>query len=372
MKKKYDNSTKYYNPVKVIKSKNWLEDLYENINLLQIKSPLIISTKGNNKRLNLSKIFSKNLLYTDVNQNPNFHDCKNIINFCKNKEFDAVIAIGSGSVMDISKVVISNVCLGLDDIKDILEFKGDFPRDINSIFIPTNHGTGSEVTMWGTIWDTKEGIKYSISNKSLYPKIAILCPELALTLPLRESIITTLDALSHSFESIWNKNSNSKSTEYAIKSICMILEYVNDLKSNPKNLIIREKLLSASNLAGLAFSNTKTAAAHSISYPLTGKYGMPHGVASSISLVPLLKINERGIKIPLDKILKNLKFDFSDLTNSINSIPENIIPFSLKKWNIFDSDFSYIVKKSFTKGRMDNNIVDLSQEDVLNILRDIQ
>ena len=274
------NSSNYFNPVKVINSKNWLEDLNEKIKLLKIKSPLIVTTKGNNKRLELTKFFSKNHIYTDVSQNPNFNDCRDIITFCKSIMFDSVISIGGGSVMDISKVVIAHACSGLDDIKDILNFKNNFSKDIYSIFIPTNHGTGSEVTKWGTIWDMDHGIKHSISNDSLYPKFAILCPSLMLTLPLKESIITTMDALSHSFESIWNKNSNPVSTRLAIKSICLILENINELKLDPDNLNVRENLLLASNLAGLAFSNTKTASAHSISYPLTIQYGfhmeLPH------------------------------------------------------------------------------------------------
>ena len=372
MMKALTKLSKFHNPVEIIKSNEWIKDLIEKINLLKIKSPIVITSDGNKNRLELAKIFNNNRIYSDVNQNPNFDECRNIINFFNNKEYDGVIAIGGGSVMDISKVVIAHICTGLNDINQILAYNGNYSKRINSIFIPTNHGTGSEVTMWGTVWDMDKGIKHSISNKYLYPMVAILSPELTLTLPLKESLISTLDALSHSFESIWNKNSNYKSTEYAIKSICMILESVNKLKLDPKNIIVREKLLVASNLAGLAFSNTKTAAAHSISYPLTGKYGVPHGVASSISLIPLLKINRKKIKKPLDIILKNLKFDFSSLINAINSIPENIIPFRLSKWNILDSDFSYIVKNSFTKGRMDNNIVDLIPEDVSNILIDIQ
>ena len=89
------NSSNYFNPVKVINSKNWLEDLNEKIKLLKIKSPLIVTTKGNNKRLELTKFFSKNHIYTD-DKNPNFNDCRDIITFCKSIMFDSVISIGGG------------------------------------------------------------------------------------------------------------------------------------------------------------------------------------------------------------------------------------------------------------------------------------
>ena len=103
----------------------------------------------------------------------------------------------------------------------------------------------------------------------MYPSLAILDGNVTLTLPLDISITTVLDALSHSFESIWNKNSNVTSTENAIKAISIILQNVETFKKNISSVNIRNNLLEASATAGLAFSNTKTAAAHSISYPQT-------------------------------------------------------------------------------------------------------
>ena len=109
--------------------------------------------------------------------------------------------------------------------------------------------------MWGTVWNMDEKKKYSISHPNLYPSIAILDGKLTLTLPLDLSITTVMDALSHSFESIWNKNRNPTSVGYAIEAISLILENSEGLKQNPLDLEIRDKLLIAANKAGLAFSN---------------------------------------------------------------------------------------------------------------------
>ena len=96
------------------------------------------------------------------------------------------------------------------------------------------------------------------------------------------------------------------------------------MKANQYDLEIRNKLLIASNKAGLAFSNTKTAAAHSISYPLTLHYNIVHGIASSISLVPLLQINGGHIHDSLVKICEKNELTEKGLINKIKSIPENI------------------------------------------------
>ena len=98
--------------------------------------------------------------------------------------------------------------------------------------------------------------------------------------------------LSHSFEAIWDKNSDKISTEYAIKSICTIISNIDSFKNDPYNRKTRNSFLYASNLAVLTFRNTKTAAAYSMSYPLKIYYGIPHDVASSICLVSLLRINK--------------------------------------------------------------------------------
>ena len=133
---------------------------------------------------------------------------------------------------------------------------------------------------------------------------------------------------------------------------------------------VRENLLLASNLAGLAFSNTKTASAHSISYPLTINYGIPHGVASSLPLLPLLKINKSSIENELELIMKKLDMHkFSELESCIKRIPEKIINFNLKSWGVAQSDLPVLVDQSFTKGRIDNNIVDLDKNDILSILK---
>ena len=361
----------YQNNVEIIESNNWAEACNNSQKKLNINFPLIITSKGNVERNDLSSIFKPQSIYSDISPDPTFSSCERAIKFSKNSNFDGVITIGGGSVMDTAKAVIASISSGISNLKELLLIKDSYKKKISSIFIPTTHGTGSEVTKWGTIWNMEEKKKYSISHKDLYPDIAILDGNLSRSLPLELSITTIMDALSHNFESIWNKNANETSTKYAIESIRIILNNVEEFKNNIDELKIRNNLLLASNLAGLAFSNTKTAAAHSISYPLTLHFGIPHGVASSITLIELLKINGNSIKKPLNKILNDNSLAFNELIKKIESIPNGIIPYNLSEWGIKKQNLDYLVSESFTKGRMDNNIVDLSNEQVKLILNNI-
>ncbi len=152
---------------------------------------------------------------------------------------------------------------------------------------PTTSGTSSELTHWATVWDNEAFIKHSLSDEILYPKEAFYDPRLTLSVPREITIHTALDALSHSFESIWNNNANPISTHHALCAIEIILRDLPSLAENIHSLELRTSIMQASMHAGLAFSNTQTALAHALSYPLTMRFDTPHGLACSFSL-PLL------------------------------------------------------------------------------------
>jgi len=362
----------YFNPVKIIDSENWFESWQTIRRELGINKPLVITFKENVRRLELDKICNPAGMFTEVVNNPTFTSCQEAIDFSRSDSFDCVIAFGGGSVMDTAKAVMASLGTGLINLKDLLDFKQPFPHRIPAIFIPTTHGTSSEVTMWATIWNRQDKKKYSLMHPELYPDIAILDGSLTLSLPPTISLSTTLDALSHSFEAIWNKNANPQSTQYAIQAIGMLLENVEGLKQDFGDIQIRRKLLKASNIAGLAFSNTKTAAAHSISYPLTSLYNIPHGIAASMPLLPLITINQNAIEDQLCQIRINLNLkNNSALKDLIAEIPGDLIKFNLRDWGIKLEQISELIDLSFTKGRMDNNIIDLTKDDVSGILHEM-
>ena len=359
----------YHNPVKVVETNNWIEECSNFQVKLGIQNPLVITSYGNFKRLNLSSIFDPESIFSDVRSNPTFESCQTAIDFCDLSRFDGIIAIGGGSVMDTAKVVMAFMGTGIYDLDELLKITIPYEHRAPSIFIPSTHGTGSEVTMWGTVWNMKEEKKYSIVHPDLYPSLAILDGNLTLSLPLVISLTTIMDALTHSFEAIWNKNANANSTAYAIEAISLILKNVLGLKNNLHDVKIRNKLLKAANKAGLAFSNTKTAAAHALSYPLTIKHNIPHGIACSIFITPLLIYNEMMIDIELKQILDNIKRkNTSELINDIKSIPRGIIKYSLSEYGVEKKDLKYIIHKASVEDKLKNNIIDIPEKDISKIL----
>jgi len=202
-------------------------------------------------------------------------------------ECDTVIAVGGGSAIDTAKALIVGTESGSFDelLGNLATGKPFVPaRSKALIAVPTTAGTGSEVTPWATIWDSASQKKYSLHLDCTWPKVAIIDPQLMLTVPASVTISTGLDALSHALESIWNINANPISDSFAISAIRDILECLPKLQGDLANQELRSRMALAALKAGMAFSNTKTALAHSISYEMTLRHGLPHGIACSFVL----------------------------------------------------------------------------------------
>jgi phosphonate metabolism-associated iron-containing alcohol dehydrogenase len=202
-------------------------------------------------------------------------------------ECDTVIAVGGGSAIDTAKALIVGTERGsFDDLLALLASGKPFvpARCKRLIAAPTTAGTGSEVTPWATIWDTEQQKKYSLHLDCTWPSVALIDPELMVTVPKGVTVSTGLDALSHALEAIWNHNANPISDTFAVSAIEDILECLPKLQHDLGSRELRSRMALAALKAGMAFSNTKTALAHSISYEMTLRHGLPHGIACSFTL----------------------------------------------------------------------------------------
>jgi alcohol dehydrogenase len=232
------------------------------------------------------------IVIDDVAPNPDFKllrtQCERFATLREQPE--VIVALGGGSVIDSAKV-FSAAGGNFEKVRTFLETKQG-ADDLSStpiVAVPTTAGTGSEVTCWATVWDADRGQKYSLARPDLYPEAAIVDPVLMLGKPHGLTLPTALDALSHALESIWNVNANPVSARHAVAASKIILATLPNLLVDLGNLELRTELAQASLLAGLAFSNTKTAIAHNISYPITLGWGVQHGIACSFTLPTVLR-----------------------------------------------------------------------------------
>lgn len=230
------------------------------------------------------------VMVRDVEANPSFNGlrvaCRTFGAAARTPE--VIVAFGGGSVIDTAKALA--VSAGdFANVQMMLENGVDAPLATPIIAVPTTSGTGSEVTCWATIWDTDARKKYSLNRADLYPEHAIVDPRTSLGVPRDLTLATGLDALSHALESIWNINANPISTNHAIFAATELLDALPRLLDRLDDVALRARVAKASLLAGLAFSNTKTALAHSLSYYLTLHHGTVHGIACSFCLPAVMR-----------------------------------------------------------------------------------
>ena len=285
----------------------------------------------------------------------------------------AVVAVGGGSILDVGK---SLCCLYGADISSEEELRAAIrEKTLPSpaarwIGIPTTAGTGSEVTCWATIWDPEKNAKLSVESKENYAYAALVDPSLAAGMPVSLAVSSGLDAVAHAVESYWAKASNTVSKGLALRAVDIIMKDMDRLIEGCPDAHL--SMAQGSMLAGMAFSNTKTTACHSISYPLTMRYNIPHGAAVSMLLAPVMSLNAPMIE-DLPALLRALGLDSLDEVGPrVRELLKKAgLPSSLREWGAKEEDLPELAKLGMTKGRADNNPHELNEQIILEILRSI-
>lgn len=373
--------SQYSNPVNLIFDDKEGEQFKSLVSKKEFQKLLIITW---NKTLIEEQFSSINLddakevkIIEFSHSNPDLEDLYEILTDIEGYNYDLVIGIGGGSVIDIAKSLIAvrnQIVNSKEDLRTVIvdERYKETIEPITLIAVPTTSGTGSEVTSWGTIWDKELTKKYSLTDTNLYASYAFIIPELTIDLPLMTTIATSLDALSHATEAYWSKHTNPISQRLSLQAIEFIINELTSENFDLSSYETRKNLAMGSLLAGLSFSNTRTTACHAISYPLTMKFDIAHGIAVSVTLGKMLEINEPKI-LSLNELLTAFNVErVEDVQSKLETIYEKFnIKHKLSDYEVKKSDIKPLVEQSFTKGRIDNNPVDLTADQIEAILYSI-
>ncbi len=372
-----NKSWQFYNPVRV-----YFDSLSKLKEIVSADSVLLVTTPGTSRRGVSEKV--TNLLsetrvevYDRVTPNPSFRQLESARDELACSENMTLIGLGGGSAMDSAKAFSlllhplgKSFKLG-EHLKNSTPLPSFKPLDL--ITIPTTSGTGGEVTPFATVWDEEARKKYSLAGENIFAGTALLDPELTKTLPPVVTVSGGLDALSQCLESIWNKNSTRITAGWALEGIKLVLEFLPVALNNPQDLSARSNLMQASLLSGLAISQTRTALAHSISYPLTARFGLPHGLACGFTLPEILRFNADAALVPSHPFVSlpdKLGFaghrQFADELEAwldkiqINSWLDKYLPDSVR--------LEELSGEMYTPQRAGNNIRSVSETDIKRII----
>lgn len=349
----------YYNPVKIEFGTGLLDELHRFVGSRKV---LLVTSRGFRTRGVIDRLLAQPMavvaIVDSIAPNPTFDHLRGLYRFPADKDVELIVALGGGSVLDSAKVLsVSNETRDFAFVESLIRNQSrDQCRCLPIIAIPTTSGTGSEVTPWGTVWDMGERKKYSIHLPGLWPERCVCDPSLAVSVSKEITIQTALDALSHSLESIWNKNANPISTRHAIGAVRLILETLPKLVADLGNLELRRDMMLAALSAGLAFSNTQTALAHAMSYYITAHKGIPHGIACSFTLPDLIDA-VIGKDVAIDNALREI---FGELSSrKLRKLFDDLhISTKFHDYGIQDVELSSLKSSLVNNQRAENSLVD--------------
>lgn len=222
-------------------------------------------------------------LFYDVVPNPRDTNVHDGVKIYREHKCDGIVTVGGGSPMDCAKgigIVVSNMGTILD-YEGVDKIRYPLPP---LICIPTTAGTSADVSQFAIINDTTRKVKIAIVSKSIVPDVALIDPEVTLSMDTSLSIYTGLDALTHAFEA-YVSNANSNITDlYALEAIALLYHALPKVVERPYDIEARASVMMASLLAGLAFSNASLGVVHAMAHSLGGWFDLPHGLCNAILL----------------------------------------------------------------------------------------
>lgn len=368
----------FHNPVEVIFGAGTRSALADKI---RGKSVLVVTTARGRKQfsddaiLGTLKDIAKITWVDTVLPNPGLAETQIEIDRLSEQHFDAVIAFGGGSPMDAGKALAAALTPAIA-CRDLATLIADPTKYLTMPLLPiyavtTTSGTGSEVTLFATIWDHENKKKLSLLSAELFPKIAIVDPELTYSLPHAATLSTGLDALNQAFESVWNKNRTPLSTLFAARAISLALQAIPKLDADLNDHAARTEIAEASVLAGLCISQTRTAICHSISYPLTAHFDVPHGMACAFTMRAVARLCLDGAPEGLQEVACIIGYGSADeLIEALENVLESVNLRETAKAMLPDADALVALgPEMVTPGRSDNFILPVDALLLEQILR---
>ena len=367
------NRWDYRNPVSVVFGPGRLDELgdYASGRSLVVTSAGMTG-RGVTTRVGALLEREGSLIYDRVQSNPTLAQVDEAILMLRDERIDTIVAVGGGSSLDVGKVlslalVAPDFALG-DLVTGDHQWSATEPLPL--IAVPTTAGTGSEATPTATLWDGEARRKLSATTPRLFPSVALIDPELALSLPWEATLGPGLDAYSQCFEAICNRNATPVTTAFAQRGLRLVPEALRRLRTDPTAIEARAEMAEAALLSGLAISRTRTALAHSMSYPITAHLGLAHGLACALALPGVLGFNLKADDGRLAEVAIQAGLAGpNDLVPGILDLYAELGVADAIRSHVPDlSALDAFVPEMLTAGRADNNIRPADHADVAGIL----
>ena len=240
-------------------------------------------------------------IFSEVESDPSFDTIMKGVEAMKTFKPDVIIALGGGSPIDAAKgmwLFYEHPEADPEGLKlkfmDIRKRTYKFPKlgeKCQMVAIPTTSGTGSEVTSFAVITDKEKNKKYPLADYELTPDVAIVDPDLVMSLPKSVTADTGMDVLTHALEAYVSNMASDYTDGLAEKAVELVFKYLEQAYDNGTNKLAREKMHNASTIAGMAFTNAFLGVNHSMAHKIGAEFHLPHGRINAILLPYVVRYN---------------------------------------------------------------------------------
>ena len=360
----------FYLPTNIFYGKTALSEASSQISLIG-KKALIVTGKNSAKKSGaldatlkcLQEIEIEYVIYSEISENPSLFSVDKGASICRENHCDFIIGIGGGSPIDAAKGIAIMVGSGLK-IENIYT-SSKFTKALPIVAIPITSGTGTEATQYSVLTDTENQTKAGFGSILVFPKISILNPEFTFSLAKNVTINTTIDALSHLLEGIYSKNRNPLTYPFIFKGIKLIIDNLEKAVQEPNNYSYRNALMQASLYGGIVIAHSGTTLQHSIGYPLTTKFGTPHGMANGIVMEDIMKIYYPGVRQEIDGLFEYLCISQNDFFNWLKKFDLQL------KQELDEELIDFMTAKVMATRNMALNPINITSADVKELYKKI-
>lgn len=317
--------------------------------------------------------------FPEVESDPSVETVEKGAALAKDKGVDVLVALGGGSPMDAAK----GIAILMTNDGPIQKYEKEQPANPGTpiIAVPTTAGTASEITRFTVITDPAAKVKMLIAFAGIIPKVAVLDPELTVSMPPSVTAATGMDALTHATEAYISKVGNQLTAVQALEAIELIGGNLIRAVMNGGDIEARQNMLLGQMLAGFAFGNASVALVHSMSRPLGAHFGIPHGTANAMLLAPVMAYNRPACPKKLARIAQALGEPVDGLSlrdasfaavESLEALFEETgLPGRLSEFGVTEDALPQMAKDAFASGSTNNNPRVPTVEDITDIYTSI-
>ncbi|MEF3694494.1 MAG: iron-containing alcohol dehydrogenase family protein [Candidatus Cloacimonadota bacterium] len=303
-------------------------------------------------------------VFDQVSENPSLETVMDGATMLLETGCDFLIGIGGGSPIDAAKAInlVAANHTKIEDIYNASLYSKAFPL----VAIPTTSGTGTEVTPYSVLTDLKAGKKAGFGSELAFPHTAILEPAFTLSLSRKVTLHTGIDALSHLLEGLYSNKRNRVMYPIIYNGIKTIYHNLPKCMSQPDNLEARSEMMRASLYGGMVIAHASTTLQHSIGYPLTTEYGVPHGLANGIVMRSVMDLYYPALKAELDNLFEYLGISRDQFYKWLEALQISL------DFQISESFIDSRLPEVLSSRNMANNPFDISAEDIRKIYYELK